>query len=120
MTHAARSVFWFGVYLGVAGGGLLLAPALALGPAGIPVPEEPWARVAGVLALCLAVYYLVAARSGAVAVLRATVPVRAAVALVFAALVGLGLAPAGLLLFAAVDFAGALWTALAHRTLSQP
>lgn len=119
MTHAGRSVFWFGVYLVVAGGGLLLAPALPLGPVGIPVPEEPWARVVGVLALCLAVYYVVAARSGAVAVMRATVPVRAAAALAFAALVGLDLAPVGLLLFAAVDFAGALWTALASRSLAQ-
>ena len=115
MSRAAHSVFWFGVYLAVAGAGVLLAPQLVLAPLGIPVPREVWIRVVGVLVLCLATYYIVAARSGALAVMRATVPVRLFVTVAFGALVALGLAPAGLLLFAAVDCAGAVWTALALR-----
>jgi len=116
MAQAARSVFWFGVYLAVAGTGLVFAPRIVLAPVGIPAPQEVWIRVVGVLALCLAVYYLVAARSAATAVMRATVPVRAGVTLAFGALVASGLAPPGLLAFAAIDLAGAVWTALALRT----
>jgi len=115
MAQAARSVLWFGVYLAVAGTGLVLVPRLALAPVGIPAPQEVWIRVVGILALCLAVYYVVAARSAAIALLRATVPVRAGVTLAFGALVASGLAPAGLLVFAAIDLAGAAWTALALR-----
>ena len=115
MTRAESSVFGFGIYLAVAGAGLLFAPQLVLAPVGIPAPQEVWIRVVGVLALSLATYYGVAARSGATAVMRATVPVRICVTVAFGALVALGLAPAGLLVFAAVDFAGAVWTALALR-----
>lgn len=115
MTKVARSVLWFGVYLAIAGSGVLLVPQLVLGPLGIPTPQEVWIRVVGVLVLCLATYYVVAARSGASAVMRATVPVRLFVTVAFGALVALGLAPAGLLLFAALDCVGAVWTALALR-----
>jgi len=115
MGQAARSVFWFGVYLAVAGTGLVFAPRLVLAPVGIPAPQEVWIRVVGILALCLAVYYVVAARSTATAVMRATVPVRVGVTFAFGDLVALSLAPAGLLVFAAIDLAGAVWTALALR-----
>lgn len=115
MSRAARSVFGFGVYLALAGAGLLVEPRLVLAPVGIATPREVWIRIVGVLVLCLAAYYVVAARSEAGAVMRATVPVRFGVTLAFGALVALGLAPPGLLVFAVIDFAGALWTALALR-----
>jgi hypothetical protein len=112
---AITSIRIFGIYLLVLGPLLMVAPALVLGPFGIPVPTDAWIRVVGVLAAALGCYYLLAARAGLVPFYRATVPVRAFVFVAFLAFALLGLAPATLVLFGSVDLAGAVWTALALR-----
>lgn len=115
MTRAGRSVQVFGIYLLGLGTLLMVAPALVLTPVGLAVPQDVWIRVSGMLVLFLGAYYLVAARSGTEAIVKATVPVRASVIVFFAAFVVVGLAPPVLLLFAAVDLAAALWTWSALR-----
>ena len=111
MNAAAKSVFVFGLYLLVVGLGLLVAPNPFLAPLGFPPATDPsWLRVLGVLTLCLAAYYLVAARANLLPLIRATVFVRGGVFVVFGALVLLKLAPAPLALLGTVDLAAALWT----------
>jgi hypothetical protein len=120
MTPAARSLQIFGLYLLGAGGLLMLAPAVLLGPLGLPAPADAWGRVAGMLVLFLGIYYLVGARAELLSFMRTSVWVRASVIVVLGALVAVGLAPPPLLVFGIVDLAAAVWTALALRSMGAP
>lgn len=115
MSRAARSVLVFGIYLIAVGVGLVAIPNTVLGPLGFSASQEFWPRVVGVLALCLAYYYIHAARHELTAFFRWTVQVRAAVFVIFGALVLLKAAPPSLALLGAVDLLAAGWTALALR-----
>lgn len=115
MTAAARSILAFGAYLLVLGLVLLLSPDTLLRPFGFAPTGDVWIHVVGMLAGILGFYYLQAARAGLAAFFLWTVPVRLSVPLVFAVFVALGMAPPALLLFGAVDAAGALWTWSALR-----
>ena len=115
MSKAAVSVFVFGIYLYAVGALLVAAPNRFLGLSGLPPTSEVWVRVVGVLVLCLATYYTLAARAGLRAFLAWTVPVRAAVVVFFAAFVVLRLVGPQFLVFGVVDLLGAGWTALALR-----
>lgn len=116
-TPAARSVQAFGTYLLLAGGTLLLAPALLLAPVGLPVPTDIWIRMLGLLAMCLGAGDLLAAKSGFVDWYAFTVWRRALAGLAMLGFIALGLAPLALGLFAVVDLAAAGWTAWALRTV---
>jgi hypothetical protein len=115
MSRAAVSVFVFGIYLYVVGALLVAVPNVFLRLSSMPPTNEVWIRVVGVLVLCIATYYALAARAGLRPFLLWTVPVRTAVMVFFAMFVAFGLVAAPLLLFGAVDFAGAAWTAMALR-----
>ena len=115
MSRAAVSVFVFGIYLLVVGALLVSVPNAFLGLSGLPPTTEVWVRVVGVLVLCLGTYYTLAARAGIRDFLRWTVPVRAGVMVFFTVFVVLRLVAPPLLVFGAVDLAGAVWTALALR-----
>ena len=115
MGRAGVSIRVFGIYLLVLGPALILAPNLVLGPFGIPVPSDVWIRVVGILVAVLGYYYVEAARSGLVPFYKATIAGRAFVFVSFAAFALLGQAPPTLVLFGAVDLAGAVWTAVALR-----
>jgi len=115
MTAAARSILVFGAYLLALGMALLLSPDTLLRPFGFAPTGDVWIRVVGMLSGILGFYYLQAARAGLAAFFRWTVPVRLSVLIIFAVFVALGMAPPALLLFGAVDAAGALWTWSALR-----
>ncbi len=115
MTRAARSVFWFGVYLFGLGAILVIAPNVLLSPFGFPTPDEPWLRVAGMLTLLLGYYYTQCARAGLQRFFELTVGARFGVLVFFAAFVAFGLAKPALLLFAMADALGAIWTFFALR-----
>jgi hypothetical protein len=115
-VRARTSILVFGLYLLALGAILLVAPNPLLGLFGIAATHEVWIRVIGFLAAALGYYYLSAARGDVRPFFRWTVHARATVPLLFAAFVLLGFAPPALMAFAAVDFAGALWTALALRS----
>lgn len=112
---AARSLQLFGHYLCIAGSGLLLAPALVLAPLGLPVPQEVWIRIVGIVALALGTSDLLAAQHSVEPLIRWSVWRRLVAGLAFGALVLAGLAPASVAVFAAVDIGAALWTALLLR-----
>jgi hypothetical protein len=104
---------WAGYTFGV-GLLLLVVPNFLLGLLWIEETSESWVRVLGAVVLLLAFYYLVMALIGATTMFRATVYGRG---LVVVALVVLAIAtgPWQLILFAAVDAAGAAWTHLSLR-----
>ena len=117
LNPAARSLHLFGLYLLGAGAALMAAPAVLLSPLAIPVPTDVWIRVAGLLALCLGATDVLAARSGAIALIRFSVWRRVLAAVALLVFVAAGLAPPALCLFALVDAGAAGWTAWALRGL---
>lgn len=112
---AAQSLQAFGLYLCITGTGLLLAPGSLLAPLGLTVPAEEWVRMIGILALALGICDVLAGRDLVESLIHWSVWRRLAAGVGIGLLVLLGLAPAALLLFAAVDIAAALWTAMALR-----
>ena len=115
MTGAARSLFVFGIYLAALGVLLLLFPNQLLRIFGAPPTNEIWIRVNAMFVICLAYYYIKAARHGVTAFIRWTVWGRAAVIIYFVAFVLLAGAPKPLLLFGVIDLLCATWTFLALR-----
>ncbi|MBV9928059.1 MAG: hypothetical protein JOZ96_23780 [Acidobacteria bacterium] len=115
MSHAARSLFVFGVYLCVLGLLLLLVPNLLLRLFGAPTTNEVWIRINGMFVLCLSFYYVQAARHGLAVFIRWTVWARGAVIIYFAAFVLLAAAPKALLVFGLIDLLAAVWTWLALK-----
>ena len=112
MSSAARSILVFGVYVVGFGAMILAAPNVLF--AGPPI-EKVCLLVLGTTVLIVGGYYICCARHEAVAFFRATVYGRAVVLAFFIAFVALGWARPILVLFGAVDFAGAVWTPLALR-----
>jgi hypothetical protein len=115
MSHAAKSLFVFGIYLCGLGLLLLLVPNLLLRMFGAPTTNEVWIRVVGMLVLCLSFYYVQAARHGLSSFIRWTIWTRVAVLGYFAAFVLLVSAPKALLLFGLIDLLAAIWTWLALK-----
>jgi len=117
VSRAATSVLVFGSYLAVLGAGLLASPNRMLALFGQPPTQEPWLRVLGLVSLVLGLYYLSAARAEVTPFFRSTIRGRGIGAIVLAGLVVAKLAPAFVLLMAAADGIGALWT---WRALGAP
>jgi hypothetical protein len=115
MSHAAKSLFVFGIYLCGLGLLLLLVPNLILPLFGVPPTNEVWIRVNGMFVLCFSFYYVQAARHGLTSFIRWTVWARVAVIIYFASFVLLTAAPKALLLFGLVDLLAAVWTLLALK-----
>jgi len=119
MSPAAKSLFVFGIYAVAAGTGLLLMPGLVLGTLGFPPAQDGWVRVVGVLAIVVGAYHLVGARSDFRPYIRASVWARIGFAGLLGSLVVASVMPTPLLLFAAIDLAAAVWTAIALRPWSK-
>ena len=115
MSNAARSLYFFGIYLSLLGLTLVVAPNLLLLVLGVAPTGEVWIRVAGMLLLILAFFYIQAARHELIDFIRWSVYTRASVILFFIAFVVLGYAPPILLLVGMVDLVMAMWTMLALR-----
>jgi len=115
MSKSATSVMVFACYLVLLGLVLVLVPNTLLRVFRLAPTGEVWIRVVGMLVLLLGYYYWNAAHAGLRGFFRWTVVARTAVLLFFIAFVVAGLAPPTLILFGVVDFAGAVWTALALR-----
>jgi hypothetical protein len=118
MNTAAKSLLAFGIYAVVAGAGLLLMPGLVLGTLGFPPPQDGWVRVVGALAIAVGAYHIVGARNDLVPYIRATVWGRTGFAVLLGTLVAASVMPRALLLFAAIDLVGAVWTAIALRQVT--
>ena len=115
MATPATTMRIFAAYLFVLSLALMTVPALVLEPFGVPVPDDAWIRVVGMLAGFLGYYYWRAAAANLVVLFRWTVQARLTVPLFFGAFVAAGLAPASLVVFGVVDALAALWTWAALR-----
>lgn len=107
---AAKTVLYFGIYLYLTGITLLVAPNFLLSTFQMPVTEEVWIRVVGVLVLAIGFYYHQAGSKNFEAMLPLTVVARIFVFLSFAVFVLLQFVSPMLLVFGVVDLLGALWT----------
>lgn len=118
MGSPGLSLKVFGLYLILVPGlGLAIMPHQILDMFGLSHGPDLWLpRMVGVLAGIIGGYYLVAVKHQLVPLFVWSVRMRLLAAAVMCAIWGLGEVEAGILLFAAVDVAGATWTALALRS----
>jgi len=116
MSKAAKSVLFFGVYIFIVGCFLLIIPNFILGPFGFKPTVDIWVRVSGMLLTILGVYYILCARKELTYFFKLSVYGRASIVIFFSVFVLLNLSIWPLILFGIIDFAGAVWTALALRT----
>jgi hypothetical protein len=116
MNKSETSLFVFGLYLIVIVGlGFMFMPTMVLDMFGLKYGDDTWPRFVGMLASIIGAYYIVAVRLRLQPMFIWTVWMRyyAATFMVVMLLVGkIGLA---VLLFAAIDAAGATWTLLTLR-----
>ena len=119
MSKSARSLFVFGIYMLVLGVTIVLAPNYLLSLFHVPTTSEVWIRVAGMLVIFLGIYDIVAAKGEHRLLITWSIPVRFSVIAFFAVFVISGLAPPILLLFGAIDSAGAIWTWSAMKQASR-
>lgn len=110
MNTAAKTVYYFGIYLFLLSAVLITYPNLLLSTFQMPETNEVWIRVVGVLVFSLGIYYVYMAITNHSFFLMITVYVRSSILLWFTGLVIAGWAPPTLILFGAVDFAAAMWT----------
>lgn len=110
MTPAARTIFWFSLYIFAAGVPMILAPALILQVMGFPVEGLDWIRFLGVVVLIVGYYYFNLARSNVTAFFCWSVQMRTAIVPVFIALILIFDMRPIVILFVVPDFLGALWT----------
>ena len=115
MSNAAKSLLVFGIYAVVAGLGFMLIPNIPLDLFGFGTTTEVWIRLVGVLVIAVGYYYIRAAISELTPLFSWSVHARVFAAVCMVAFVVLRLVGPMLLLFAAIDFLAALWTALALR-----
>jgi len=119
MSRAALSAFVWGVYLIIAGLGLLLVPNFVLPLLGFATTAEGWVRVLGLLASILGMYYVFSARWNIVPFFQLTVAGRIAFMAGCIGLVISGLMSPSLLIFGGLDAIGAIWTWLSLRGMTE-
>ena len=115
MSKSAFSLRVFSIYMFVLGSALVAAPNLMLSFFGIPETHEVWIRVVGVPVLIIGYLDFMASGIELRVFFRWSVQARLAVPIFLGAFVALGFAPPVLLLFGAIDAAGAIWTAACLR-----
>ena len=120
MTKSSLSLLVFGIYLIGMGAGLVVMPNLILGILGLPLTNEIWIHVLGVVVLALAFYYLQAARANLRSFAEWSIPPRVAVFLFFTGFVLVGWVGPILIGLGAVDLLGAVWTGWALRAEKEP
>ena len=118
MTPAARSILVYSIYVFGLGATLLLIPNVPLPLFGLPQAAEVWIRVAGMTVIFLSIYFFVAARNEYREIHVASVPIRFAVPVFFAAFAAAGYAPWNLLLFTPADVLFAVWTWMSLRRVA--
>ncbi len=115
MSAAAKTIFYFGIYVIFLGLTLLAAPGLPLALFRDQTEDVVWLRVLGLVVAILGFYYIQAARHELKPFFQATVYARPVVILVFIVMVLFRLGKPYMILFGLGDLLGALWTGLALR-----
>lgn len=116
MSNAAKSVFIMGVYIFFVGISLMTIPNVFLVLFGLDPATDVWVRAMGLLTFYLGVYYIMCARKNIIYFFKISVYVRLSVILFFTTFVLMGYSKWPLILFAVVDFASGVWTAIALQS----
>ena len=101
----------------VVGLGFMLLPFFILNLFGLSAGDDVWIRFVGMLASIIGFYYVQVARAGLDRFIPWTVAGRFYAAGLMVLIVVLGKTGPGMLLFAAIDAAAAIWTWLAFRSV---
>ncbi len=120
MNNARRSLFFFGLYMifGV-GVGFIFMPMFILNTFGLSAGDDVWIRFVGLLGSIIGGYYLLIVRAKFDQFIPWTVAMRLYGAGFIVVIVFLGKLGPSMLLFGAIDAAGAVWTWLALRSSSK-
>jgi lysylphosphatidylglycerol synthetase-like protein (DUF2156 family) len=110
MSRTAFSITVYSIYLATSGLCMALIPNVLLGLLDVPRTSEVWVRLFGFLALVLGVKGLQGARLELIPVMQLDVITRTCFSVFLTILIVLGLSPRILWIFAAIDFAAAVWT----------
>lgn len=116
MSAATVSVLAYGVYLVALGIVYMIVPNVPLKLFGFQPTTEPWIRVMAAMVVIVGYYYIQAARNRLTTFYRWTLHCRVFFPVFVVVLVLAGLVEPMLLLFGAIDLAGAMWTAWALRS----
>jgi len=115
MSKSAKSVFIYGIYLAINGLMLLLVPNVLLNSLGIEPTTEVWIRLAGILLMAIAAYYILAAKYELIVIMKATAFIRFSIIFFFTAFVLLRLVSSSIIIISVIDFLGGAWTFLMLR-----
>ena len=110
MRSSMLSMLVFGFYYLVAGSGYLVLPGFVSSRLDFSAGGEIWVRFAGLLLLMLGYLYLQAGRKQLIPFFRWSAHIRLFSFLAFVVLWLMGVAETIVLIFAAIEIAGALWT----------
>ncbi|MFZ0306234.1 MAG: hypothetical protein WAL75_26350 [Terracidiphilus sp.] len=113
MSKARVSIIVYGAYLATAGLVLALIPNVLMALVGLPDDRGFWVRIAGALAFVLGIKGIYNSTAENVAFFRFDSFTRTFAATFMVILVLSGIAPKIILVLAAIDYGGALWTVLA-------
>ena len=114
-TRSAISVFYFGFYIVVMGLLLLLIPNMLLNLVSVPMTNEGWIRMAGMLLLFMGFFYIQAGRHHFIPFFKWTLVTRSSAFVFILGFIMSGMISWVIFLFWLVDLAGTLWTAWALR-----
>lgn len=114
MEGTVRTMYAFSAYLFVVGLSLTVGPNTLLPLLGLPETNEVWIRILGVVSILLALYYFDAARNNSRSFFVASILGRGFSTAALVLLWATG-RPWQLLMFGAVELAGAIWTYTAMR-----
>lgn len=115
MTAAAKSIYYFGLYLYLVGATLIFIPDIFLSAIRMPATNEIWIRVLGVIVGLLGFYYHQSGAKNISAFFPLTIPTRIIVFTVFLVFFILKMASPMMVGIGAVDLAGAIWTFMALK-----
>jgi hypothetical protein len=116
MSGATLSILVYGIYLAALGVVYMFVPNVPLKLFGFQPTTEPWIRVMAAMVVIVGYYYIQVARHRLTAFYRFTLHCRVFFPVFTVVLVVAGMVEPMLLLFGAIDLAGAAWTALALRS----
>ena len=115
MSSSAKSVFYFGIYVALLGFLLVFFPNPLLQLVNVPVTQEVWIHLAGMLLLFVGFFYVMAGRTNFFPFFRWTLVTRGIAVVFLIGFVLAGWVSPVILLFWLGDLAGALWTFFALR-----
>lgn len=120
MSAKGLSILVFGIYLAAAGLALAVIPGPLLALLHLAGSDKVWIRIVGVLCVNIGLFCIFAARANIAAFYNWMYVSRAVFVVSLVSFVVLGLADPVVLVFAAIDALGMLWTALAPGDSKHP